>query len=101
VTRKRTATRPQRWPNKPATWPWRSQQGGHSVPEDKVRERYQRLWGLVAQALRMADTASVYDNSNSRTPYRRVARFEKGRLLGPAHYPAWSAPQAALLAQES
>lgn len=69
----------------------RSQQGGHSVPEDKVRERYQRLWGLVAQALRMADTASVYDNSNSRTPYQRVARFEKGHLLGPANYPQWSA----------
>ncbi|MEX8501523.1 MAG: zeta toxin family protein [Leptothrix ochracea] len=79
----------------------RSQQGGHSVPEDKVRERYQRLWVLVAQAMRMADTASVYDNSNSRTPYQRVARFEKGRLLGPAHYPAWSAPQAALWTQES
>jgi predicted ABC-type ATPase len=68
------------------------------VPEDKVRERYQRLWVLVAQALRMADTASVYDNSNSRTPYQRVARFEKGHLLGSAHYPTWSVPQAALFA---
>lgn len=24
--------------------------GGHAVPEEKIRERYQRLWDLVAQA---------------------------------------------------
>ncbi|MEX8519235.1 MAG: zeta toxin family protein [Leptothrix sp. (in: b-proteobacteria)] len=71
----------------------RSEQGGHSVPAQKVRERYERLWTLVTRAIDQADTASIYDNSSSRTPYRRVARYERGRLLGDASYPTWSALQ--------
>lgn len=71
----------------------RSEQGGHSVPPDKVSERYARLWALVAQAIGQADTASVYDNSRSDTPYRRIARYERGRQLGEAAYPVWSALQ--------
>lgn len=68
----------------------RHQQGGHSVPSDKVAERYQRLWPLITQAIAQADTATVYDNGSSRTPYRVAARYERGRLLGEALYPAWS-----------
>ncbi len=68
----------------------RHQQGGHSVPSDKVRERYARLWALVAQAITLADTATVYDNSSARHPYRCAARYEQGRLLGVAQFPPWS-----------
>jgi predicted ABC-type ATPase len=74
----------------------RSEQGGHAVPPDKVAERYERLWALLAQAIRLADTATLYDNSSARTPFRRVARYESGRLLGEASWPGWS-PLAALL----
>lgn len=66
------------------------EQGGHSVPEMKIRERYQRLWPLVKAAIAQADDAGVYDNSNSRTPYRLVARYERGQALGATDYPAWS-----------
>lgn len=68
----------------------RAKQGGHAVPEEKIRARYRRLWTLVAQAIERADEASVYDNSNSRQPFRRVAHLEKGRALITPSLPDWS-----------
>jgi predicted ABC-type ATPase len=41
---------------------YRVQAGGHNVPEHKIREHYQRLWRLVAQAISLADRAVVYEN---------------------------------------
>jgi predicted ABC-type ATPase len=73
----------------------RAAQGGHSVPEDKVQARYQRLWPQVASALDQADEATVYDNSSARVPFRVVARFQNGRPLGVLDYPSWT-PQALL-----
>jgi predicted ABC-type ATPase len=70
--------------------PLRHAQGGHAVPAAKISQRYQRLWPLVAQALAQADSASVYDNSSARRPFRVVARYEQGRPIGPADFPAWS-----------
>ena len=67
----------------------RAAQGGHAVPEHKVRERYQRLWGYVRQAIALVDAAHVYDNSRAATPYREIARFRDGALVGPAGWPAW------------
>jgi predicted ABC-type ATPase len=37
--------------------------GGHDVPEEKVVARYERSMGLLPEAARIADEASVYDNS--------------------------------------
>jgi len=71
--------------------PLRHAQGGHSVPEDRIRERYQRLWPLISQAITLANAARVYDNSSARKPYRVVATYENGRLIGEAAWPAWSA----------
>lgn len=68
----------------------RADQGGHSVPEQKVRERYRRLWANVAEAIRLCDEVAVYDNGSARQPYRVVARFQNGQLLGEAGFPAWS-----------
>ncbi|MGQ0699071.1 MAG: zeta toxin family protein [Panacagrimonas sp.] len=68
----------------------RAAQGGHSVPEDKVRERYRRLWINVEAALPLADEATVYDNSSARRPFRVAARYQNGKLLGDAAYPDWS-----------
>jgi len=67
----------------------RSVQGGHSVPEHKVRERYQRLWAYVRQAIDLVDAAHVYDNSRAATPYREIARYRDGTLVGPAGWPDW------------
>lgn len=63
--------------------------GGHSVPEEKVRERFSRLWPLVRTAIGIVDRAQVYDNSKARTPFRTVARFDRGQLVGPAEWPSW------------
>ena len=64
--------------------------GGHDVPEVKIRERYRRLWPLVVQARFLADMTYVYDNSTAREPFRLVATYELGRLLGSPSWPAWT-----------
>jgi predicted ABC-type ATPase len=64
--------------------------GGHSVPEDKIRARYDRLWPYVTDAVHLADHAFVYDNSRARTPHRLVATFDHGRLVGAPSWPAWT-----------
>jgi predicted ABC-type ATPase len=68
----------------------RAEQGGHGVPEEKIRARYHRLWGLVAQAIGRADEATVYDNGNARHPFRRVAQLERGRAMVAPRLPVWS-----------
>lgn len=64
--------------------------GGHDVPEAKIRERYARLWPLVAEARDLADRATFYDNSLARSPFRVVATYERGRLVGEAVWPNWT-----------
>lgn len=63
--------------------------GGHSVPENKIRERYQRLWGLVAAALVRCNSTTVYDNSRIEGP-RIVAQLHDGFLVGSAEWPTWT-----------
>lgn len=63
--------------------------GGHEVPEDKIRERYQRLWPLVVIAITRSDTATVYDNSALKGP-RIVAQMSAGRLVGAPTWPTWA-----------
>ena len=70
---------------------------GHDVPEDKIRSRYQRLWPYVADAIAIADTAYVYDNSSSAHAFRRVATYVAGALVGDADWPVWT-PAALRLA---
>lgn len=65
--------------------------GGHHVPEEKIRQRHQRLWPLVADALGCADIASVYDNSRHQGP-RIVAQFNSGMVLGSPAWPEWTPP---------
>jgi predicted ABC-type ATPase len=65
--------------------------GGHAVPEDKIRARYQRLWAHVAAMIPLADAVECYDNSGDRP--RSVASFIGGEPVGVAHWPDW-APDA-------
>jgi predicted ABC-type ATPase len=68
---------------------YRVQAGGHDVPEHKIRERYRRLWRLVAQAIALADRAVVYDNSPSAGPVK-IADFFGGLPIGAATWPEWA-----------
>ncbi len=64
--------------------------GGHEVPEDKIRGRFRRLWKLVRQAIELADEAEVRDNSRAKTPFRLVARYRGGELVGSTDWPPWT-----------
>lgn len=55
--------------------------GGHGVPEDKIRERYDRSAPLIREAVRLADTGLVYDNSVAGQPPKLVLTFERGLLI--------------------
>lgn len=70
--------------------PLRVEQGGHAVPEDKIRSRYQRLWANVVAAIELVDEAKVYDNSRARKPYRLVAHFRDGRPMRTPTWPPWT-----------
>jgi predicted ABC-type ATPase len=67
----------------------RVERGGHSVPENKIRERYQRLWPLVAVAAAKAQSAAFWDNSTLDGP-DLVAELASGQLLGPPKWPSWT-----------
>lgn len=64
--------------------------GGHGVPEDKVRSRFARLWRLVREAIDVADETEVRDNSGAAMPFRLVARYQRGELIGSAEWPPWT-----------
>jgi predicted ABC-type ATPase len=68
---------------------YRVQAGGHDVPEPKIRERYHRLWPLVAQAISLADRAALYDNSRRAGP-AKIADFFGGLQIGAATWPEWA-----------
>jgi predicted ABC-type ATPase len=71
---------------------YRVRAGGHDVPERKIRERYHRLWPLVAQAISLVDRAVLYDNSRRTGPVK-IAEFFGGLPIGAATWPEW-APEA-------
>lgn len=62
--------------------------GGHTVPEDKIRARYARVWPLAARAIALSDQAAVYDNRARRTTV--VARFVDGICPTPPQWPDWT-----------
>jgi len=64
--------------------------GGHGVPEQKIRERYARLWGLIAKARARAHRTECFDNSTAAEPFRRVAGYDHGLLVGEPSWPAWT-----------
>jgi predicted ABC-type ATPase len=63
-------------------------EGGHDVPDEKVRERYQRLWSHVAAAIPQTYEATVYDAGGGR--FVAVARYEYGVLVGAPSWPGWT-----------
>lgn len=68
---------------------YRVASGGHSVPEDKIRHRYRRLWTLMAQAMESCDRATVYDNSSNDGPVT-VAQLTHGVAVGQLNWPDWA-----------
>lgn len=59
---------------------YRVETGGHAVPEKKIRERYERSAPLIRDAVQLADTGLVYDNSVAGRHPKLVLTFERGVL---------------------
>lgn len=64
--------------------------GGHTVPEDKTRARFHRLWRQVREAVELVDEARVYDNTTASKPFRLLATYRQGRLTGAPRWPPWT-----------
>lgn len=64
--------------------------GGHQVPEDKVRARFARLWVHLREAIEVVDEAFVYDNSSAAEPFRLIATYTHGQLTDSAQWPSWT-----------
>jgi predicted ABC-type ATPase len=63
--------------------------GGHDVPEAKIGERYDRLWGLLARSILIVDEAFLSDNSGEGTGFPLVAQWGSGVLIGEPSWPRW------------
>jgi predicted ABC-type ATPase len=59
----------------------RTEEGGHDVPEQKIRDRYARGQPLIRQAVLRADRGMVFDNSRLNEPPRLLLLFTAGRLV--------------------
>ncbi len=60
----------------------RVSQGGHDVPTEKLRSCFPRILVNLAAAIRELPQVLVFDNSDLGRPFRRVAVFERGSLVG-------------------
>jgi predicted ABC-type ATPase len=68
----------------------RKEEGGHDVPEQKVRERYRRNPELIRQAVLRADRAFVYDNSALNQAPTPALCFTEGKITRRAdRLPSW------------
>ncbi len=68
----------------------RVRRGGHAVPEQKIRERYDRLWPLIAIARDRVDRADLFDNHLARTVFRTIAEYAHGLPVGESDWPTWT-----------
>lgn len=65
--------------------------GGHDVPEVKIRQRHERLWAHLVDAMDMAYDTRVYDSSGQTgQDFVEVARHQYGILLGETRWPDWA-----------
>lgn len=59
----------------------RVRQGGHDVPDERLRARFPRTLANLREAVSIVDDAWLLDNSFYDTPYRVVAVYRDGRLV--------------------
>ena len=59
----------------------RTTEGGHDVPEEKIRARYERGQPLIRKAVLRADRGMVFDNSRLNTAPQQMLVFATGRLI--------------------
>jgi predicted ABC-type ATPase len=52
--------------------------GGHDVPEEKIRSRFERTQRNIATALQFVDLGFVINNSSTQHPYELVEQWDHG-----------------------
>jgi predicted ABC-type ATPase len=60
----------------------RVSQGGHDVPDAKLKARFPRVLVNLRTAVSVVDEAFLFDNSSFDEPYRLVAVYAHGELIG-------------------
>jgi predicted ABC-type ATPase len=66
-------------------------QGGHDVPTEKLAARYDRTLANLRRAIRELPFVQIFDNSDLRHPFRKVAEFEHGNIVDASEpKPDWS-----------
>jgi predicted ABC-type ATPase len=60
---------------------YRVSQGGHGVPEQKIRERYVRSMQLLMQAVDASDRTYFFDNSSNGETAVFIAEIENAEVL--------------------
>lgn len=66
-------------------------QGGHDVPDDRLRSRFPRVLENLKGAVGFVDCALLLDNSDAQSPYRVIAFFERGKRRRKARQvPGWA-----------
>lgn len=73
-------------------------EGGHDVPEDKIRHRAVRADRLIPKAIPLANQARIWQNAEhqadlgTKLGHERIARFEHGVLVVERRTPEWVGP---------
>jgi predicted ABC-type ATPase len=61
----------------------RVSQGGHDIPDEKLRSRFDRTRANLKRAINALPHVLVYDNSDLNHPYRITDCYENGTRIGP------------------
>lgn len=78
----------------------RVEEGGHSVPEDKIESRIPRLLENIKVAIPLCDEVRVFDNSRLDKPYLPVLTVKQGQVIVEIDpFPGWAANLIAPAAQ--
>lgn len=65
--------------------------GGHPVPEEKIRQRYERNQALIHEAAKVADHAYVFDNSALNKPHALAIELYRGSAVRVGrNVPTWA-----------
>lgn len=68
----------------------RMSEGGHAVPDEKVKARIPRALSLIKQVLPLCDQSYILDNSRADSPFQQIAVMCNGCLeLKQATVPKW------------
>lgn len=59
----------------------RACQGGHDVPDDKLRARFERTLANLQRAIERLSHVIVFSNEDLSNPYQLIATYENGQTL--------------------